>query len=133
MVVTSWINLQYYGSTTDREKLGAGNKTLHNVAGGVGVIEGAGGDLRIGLPIQSIHDGTNWQHLPQRLNVVIEAPESEVLKILEKHEHIRNLCENNWIALFIMDNNGKVTKKYNQKQQWEQLAQQYKTEKLMNV
>jgi uncharacterized protein YbcC (UPF0753/DUF2309 family) len=46
MVVASWINLQYYASTVDNRRFGAGNKVLHNVAGGIGVFEGGGGDLR---------------------------------------------------------------------------------------
>lgn len=49
MVVTHWINMQYYGSTVDNKRFGSGNKTLHNVSGGrIGVFEGNGGDLRIG-------------------------------------------------------------------------------------
>jgi uncharacterized protein YbcC (UPF0753/DUF2309 family) len=36
MVVTSWINLQYYASAVDNKKFGSGNKTLHNVVGGLG-------------------------------------------------------------------------------------------------
>jgi uncharacterized protein YbcC (UPF0753/DUF2309 family) len=30
----------------------------------VGVFEGNGGDLRIGLSIQSFHDGQQWRHTP---------------------------------------------------------------------
>ena len=58
MVVTHWINMQYHASTVDNQRYGSGNKLLHNVVGGhLGVFEGNGGDLRIGLPIQSLHDG----------------------------------------------------------------------------
>lgn len=119
MVVTSWINLQYYASAVDNKKFGSGNKTLHNVVGGVGVLEGFAGDLRVGLPLQSVHDGEKFQHEPQRLNVIIEAPVDEMSKILEKHDSIRNLCDNNWIYLFAINNNGKVKYKYIGNLEWE--------------
>lgn len=65
MVVTHWINLQYFMSVTDNLHYGSGNKVLHNVVGGhLGVFEGNGGDLRIGLPLQSVHDGERWVHEP---------------------------------------------------------------------
>ncbi|MBY0425017.1 MAG: DUF2309 domain-containing protein, partial [Cytophagales bacterium] len=91
MVVTSWINLQYYASTVDNEIFGAGNKTLHNVTSGLGVLEGYSGDLRVGLPIQSVHDGEKYQHEPLKLQVVIEAPIGAMNHILEKHTSVRNL------------------------------------------
>lgn len=119
MVVTSWINLQYYASTVDNEKLGAGNKTLHNVTAGLGVLEGAKGDLRIGLPMQSIHDGTQYQHLPLRLNVIIEAPIEAINDILLKHENVRALCDNNWISLLTLDEEGKLSYKYDGNYNWE--------------
>ncbi|MCY7270878.1 MAG: DUF2309 domain-containing protein, partial [Sphingomonas bacterium] len=50
VVVASWISLQYYGSTVAPETFGGGNKLLHNVAGGIGVVEGNGGLMRVGLP-----------------------------------------------------------------------------------
>jgi uncharacterized protein YbcC (UPF0753/DUF2309 family) len=62
MVVTSWINYQYYASTVDNETFGAGNKTLHNPIGKMGILEGNSGDLQLGLPWQSLHDGKNLQH-----------------------------------------------------------------------
>lgn len=123
MVVTSWINLQYYASTTDNERLGAGNKTLHNVTGGIGVLEGSAGDLRIGLAKQSIHDGTDFQHLPQRLNVIIEAPIDAITAILKKHEGIRQLCDNSWITLLAMDEDGKVCNRYNGNFTWEVIVE----------
>jgi uncharacterized protein YbcC (UPF0753/DUF2309 family) len=119
MVVTSWINLQYFASAVDNKKFGSGNKTLHNVVGGLGVLEGFGGDLRVGLPWQSVHDGEEFQHQPQRLNVIIEAPIDEMSKILSRHESIRDLCDNEWIYLFAMNDQGKVAYKYIGDLEWE--------------
>ena len=51
MVVASWINLQYFGSTVNNRVFGAGNKVLHNVTGTIGVLEGNAGDLKSGLPL----------------------------------------------------------------------------------
>jgi uncharacterized protein len=119
MVVTSWINLQYYASTVDNVRLGSGNKTLHNVTSGLGVLEGSTGDLRIGLPLQSIHDGENYQHLPLRLNVIIEAPIEAINTILKKHSNVRDLIENKWINLMILNKNGIVSHRYSKNYSWE--------------
>lgn len=118
MVVTSWINLQYYASTTDNQHLGAGNKTLHNITSGLGVLEGSSGDLRIGLPIQSVHNGEKFEHIPIRLNVVIEAPTAAINKILEKHDHIRQLFDHEWIFLHRMNEFGKITQTYQKNLEW---------------
>jgi len=63
VVVAHWINFQYYASTVDNLRYGTGNKVLHNIVGGhLGVFEGNGGDLRIGLSLQSLNDGerSSW-------------------------------------------------------------------------
>jgi uncharacterized protein YbcC (UPF0753/DUF2309 family) len=121
MVVTSWINLQYYGSTVDNKHFGSGNKTLHNVTSGIGVLEGFAGDLRSGLPMQSIHDGVNYQHEPLRLSVVINAPKEAMNKILEKHESVRQLCDNQWIFLLAMNDDGEITDIYDRDFMWRKL------------
>ncbi len=101
MLVTNWINMQYYASTVDNRLYGSGNKVLHNVVGGrIGVFEGNGGDLRIGLPLQSLHDGHNLRHIPLRLSVFIEAPQSSISAIIQKHKVVRDLVHNQWIHLF---------------------------------
>lgn len=112
MVVTSWINLQYYASTVDNKNFGSGNKTLHNITAGVGVLEGYSGDLRVGLPLQSVFDGENYQHEPVKLSVVIEAPMEAMNKIIAKHDMVRNLLDNNWIQLLAMNKEGKVSHRY---------------------
>jgi len=104
MVVTHWINLQYYASTVDNVRYGSGNKVLHNLVGAhLGVSEGNGGDLRIGPPMQSLHDGARWMHIPLRLSVVIEAPCAAIEAVLDKHDKIRLLVDNEWLALFQFD------------------------------
>jgi len=109
VVVASWINLQYFGSTVDNRLFGAGDKTIHNVAGLLGVHEGNGGDLRTGLPIQSVHDGREWRHEPLRLAVIVEAPALSIDKVLAKHRHVSDLVANGWIHLFVMEKDGRVT------------------------
>lgn len=104
MIVTNWINLQYYASVTDNLKYGSGNKLLHNVVGGnYGVFEGNGGDLRIGLSAQSLHDGKTWRHQPLRLSVYISAPREAIAAIIAKHQAVSYLVENNWLFLFQWD------------------------------
>lgn len=101
MIVTHWINMQYNASVTDNMKYGSGNKVLHNVVGGnLGVFEGNGGDLRIGLSMQSLHNGKEWMHQPLRLSVYIDAPKSAIENIVNKHSFVRNLINNDWLHLF---------------------------------
>ena len=107
MVVASWINLQYYGSTVNNRLFGSGNKVLHNVVGTFGVWQGNGGDLQSGLPLQSVHDGQRWMHEPLRLNVFIEAERSAIAGIIAKQPSVRELIENGWVNLFAMDASGK--------------------------
>jgi uncharacterized protein len=121
VVVASWISLQYYASTVDNKMFGSGNKTLHNVVAGIGVLEGNGGDLRIGLPWQSVHDGENYQHEPVRLNVVIEAPQEAINGILSKHKGVKDLFDNGWLHLFTIDDEGKIDSKYEKDLSWKKL------------
>lgn len=103
VVVASWINLQYYGSTVNNRLFGSGNKVLHNVVGTFGIWEGNGGDLRTGLSLQSLHDGSKWMHEPLRLQVFIDAPRERIDVVLEKNPHVRMLVENQWIHLMSME------------------------------
>ncbi len=106
MVVASWISLQYYGSTVDNAAFGSGDKTLHNVVGTIGVLEGNGGDLRVGLPLQSVHDGARFVHEPMRLSVVIEAPVEAMNAVIARHEGVRHLLDNGWLHLFALGEGG---------------------------
>lgn len=100
VVVASWINLQYYASRIDPVRYGAGNKVLHNVVGGLGVLEGNSGDLKVGLPLQSIHDGKRFMHEPRRLAVYIEADPARIGQVLERNSSVRQLFDHEWLHLF---------------------------------
>lgn len=126
MLVTHWINWQYHASTCEPVAMGSGNKLLHNVVGGnLGVFEGNGGDLRIGLSRQSLHDGVRWIHDPLRLTVVIDAPKSAIERVLEKHAAVRQLVTNGWLHLWRFEQDG--FSRY-AAQEWEPLNLDYKTQ-----
>ncbi len=109
MVVGNWINMQYYGSVVDNVRFGSGNKVLHNVVGGsIGVLEGNGGDLRVGLGMQSLHDGHRWMHEPMRLHVIIEAPQAAMDDVIAGNALVRHLVENAWLHLFQIDDEGRI-------------------------
>jgi uncharacterized protein YbcC (UPF0753/DUF2309 family) len=121
VVVASWISLQYYGSTVAPDAFGGGNKLLHNVTGGMGVVEGNGGVLRAGLPWQSVYDGERYAHEPLRLAVCIEAPLEAITGILRKHESVRALFDNRWLHLFMLDDAGRMAHRYSGNLTWEAL------------
>ncbi|MDC0611726.1 DUF2309 domain-containing protein [Vibrio sp.] len=109
LLVMNWINLQYYASVTIPEKYGSGNKLLHNVVGGhIGVFEGNGGDLRIGLSTQSVHDGKQYRHQPVRLSTFIQAPKEAIEAIMARHSDVSSLIDNNWLFLYQIDENNQV-------------------------
>jgi len=112
MVVASWISLQYFGSVVDNRVFGSGNKTLHNVVGTIGVFEGNGGDLRTGLPWQSLHDGERLVHEPLRLSVIIAAPREQIGRVIERHRHVRDLLDNGWLHLFALSDEGNAVARY---------------------
>ncbi|MFO1274364.1 MAG: putative inorganic carbon transporter subunit DabA, partial [Rubrivivax sp.] len=120
MLVTHWINWQYHASTCEPDRLGSGNKLLHNVVGGtVGVFEGNGGDLRIGLARQSLHDGRRWVHEPLRLTVVIDAPAERIEGVIRRHEVVRQLVDHAWLHLWRFGESG--LERY-ARDRWEPLA-----------
>jgi hypothetical protein len=118
VVVASWISLQYYGSTVAPAVFGGGNKLLHNVVGGIGVVEGNGGPLRAGLPWQSVHDGERYMHEPLRLSVCIEAPRAAMSEILGRHAGVRALFDNGWLHLIALDAQGHMAWRYAGELRW---------------
>lgn len=122
VVVASWISLQYYGSTVAPEAFGGGNKLLHNVTGGIGVVEGNGGQLRAGLPWQSVHDGEQYAHEPLRLSVLIEAPREAMTDNLRRHPSVRALFDNGWLHLFALSDEGQMAWRYAGDLQWTEMC-----------
>ncbi|MEM6576871.1 MAG: DUF2309 domain-containing protein [Pseudomonadota bacterium] len=117
VVVASWISLQYYGSSVAPDIFGGGNKLIHNVVGGIGVIEGNSGRLRPGLPWQSVHDGEELVHEPLRLSVMIEAPREAIADVLDRHPDVRALFDNGWLHLFTLKG-GRVEARYRPGLSW---------------
>ncbi len=69
----------------------------------MGVFDGNCGDLRIGLPMQALHDGHTLRHTPLRLSVFIEAPRAAIDTVMAGHQIVRQLVGNGWLHLFRID------------------------------
>lgn len=92
--VCGGINLEYFFSRVDNQKLGAGTKLPHNVMGLFGVANGTDGDLRPGLPSQMIE-----VHDPVRLLTIIEHFPDVILQTLQKSPETYEWFINEWINL----------------------------------
>jgi uncharacterized protein YbcC (UPF0753/DUF2309 family) len=92
--VCGGINLEYYFSRVDNQKLGAGTKLPHNVMGLIGVANGIDGDLRPGLPSQMIE-----VHDPIRLLLIVEHFPEIVLKAINDSPETYQWYINEWIHL----------------------------------
>jgi uncharacterized protein len=92
--VCGGINLEYFFSRVDNQKLGAGTKLPHNVMGLFGVANGIDGDLRPGLPSQMIE-----AHDPVRLLMVVEHFPEVVLRIIKKSPQTYEWFINEWVHL----------------------------------
>jgi uncharacterized protein YbcC (UPF0753/DUF2309 family) len=97
LVVAQWISSQYYFSTVEPDIFGAGDKMLHNPVGGIGVVVGQGGDLAVGLPMQSVMLGEQRAHDPLRLLAVVQAPLDRIEGIILRNGGLRQLVEGEWI------------------------------------
>ncbi len=106
MVVAQWISAAYYFSTVDPDVFGAGDKVAHNVVAGVAVYQGAGGDLRVGLPRQAVFDGDRPYHEPMRLLVVVDAPRSRIDSVVDRNQVLGDLIDGQWIHLAARDEDG---------------------------
>jgi len=99
LVVGQWISAQYYFSAVDPDQFGAGDKTLHNPVGGIGVVLGEGGDLQVGLPAQAVGVGNRRMHQSLRLLAVIQAPLDRIDAIIERNQVLRELIGGKWITV----------------------------------
>ena len=109
LVVAQWINAQYFFSAVGPTVLGAGDKTTHNVVGDVGVLSGAHGDLRSGLPWQALfrsrpdvdgeEDVDALVHEPVRLTVLVIASRDRVRDVVLRHPNLHDLVRNAWVTV----------------------------------
>lgn len=99
VVVAHWINMAYYGATVAPACWGAGDKTRHNPLPPIGVLEGTAGDLRPGLPWQSVADAEGPRHEPLRLLVVVAAPHERVESIVARNPVLVELFDGAWVHL----------------------------------
>ena len=106
VVVASWINLQYFASTVNNDRFGCGTKALLNRIGNLGVISGNEGDLRVGLPMESVHSPCgSWFHDPVRLQIMVEAPIDKIDRVLEQVPPVADLVKNGWVRLIALEPN----------------------------
>lgn len=94
--VCGGINLEYYFSRMDIEKMGAGTKLPHNVVGLIGVANSSDGDLRPGLPLQMIEN-----HDPVRLLMLVEHRPEVVLRILKASPENCEWFSKGWLHLVV--------------------------------
>ncbi len=92
--VCGGINLEYFFSKVDNQKLGAGTKLPHNVMGLIGVANGIDGDLRPGLPSQMIE-----VHDPIRLLVIVEHFPEIVLRTIKRLPEMYEWYINEWVNI----------------------------------
>ncbi len=96
--VCGGINLEYFFSRVDNQKLGAGTKLPHNVMGLFGVANGIDGDLRPGLPSQMIE-----VHDPVRLLMIVEHFPDVVLKTIQIIPATYEWFINEWVHLVVVN------------------------------
>ncbi len=96
--VCGGISLEYYFSTVDNEVYGSGTKLPHNISGLVGVMNGYQGDLRTGLPLQTVEI-----HEPVRVLFIIESTPERLMSVIKANPELTEFVCNKWIRLATMD------------------------------
>ncbi len=96
--VCGGINLEYYFSTVDNEVYGSGTKLPHNITGFVGVMNGFQGDLRTGLPLQTVEI-----HEPVRLLFIVETTPRRLMSVVKASKELAEFVCNRWIRIATMD------------------------------
>ena len=96
--VCGGISLEYYFSTVDVEAYGSGTKLPHNITGLVGVMNGYQGDLRSGLPVQTVEI-----HEPVRILFVVETTPERLMSTVKASPELTEFVCNQWIRIATMD------------------------------
>ena len=85
------------------------------------MLEGNAGDLKVGLPWQSVHDGTRFVHEPLRLNVFIEAPLDALNGVIAKARERPQPRRQPLAASVRHGRRGRVSHRYRGDLQWEKI------------
>ncbi len=96
--VAANIALDYYFSTVDTNRLGAGSKLPLNVTSLLGVMTGSKSDLRFGLATQMTEI-----HEPLRPSMIVEATRENVEKVFFGNDRLKRLTVGKWIHLIRLD------------------------------
>jgi uncharacterized protein len=115
--VCGGISLEYYFSTVDNEGYGCGTKLPHNITGLLGVMNGYQGDIRTGLPLQTVEI-----HEPVRILFVVETTPERVLKVIHANPLLTEFLENRWIRLATLDPETSAIQIYRGAGKWEPLS-----------
>lgn len=119
LLVVQWISMEYYFSCTDPWVYGSGSKVLHNVVSGVGVMLGRQGDLRPGLPLQSVKQGDGPYHEPMRPLVIIDSPVERIGAIIQRHQILQSLFHGQWVHLLARQPDSRCFWKYRPDGGWQ--------------
>jgi len=122
------INLEYFFSRVDNQKLGAGTLLPHNVMGLFGVANGADGDLRPGLPSQMIE-----VHDPLRLLMVVEHFPEVVLEAVKALPTAHEWFLTEWIHLAVIHPETQVLSVFRQGTFYEYIPIQSKLESVTDL
>lgn len=124
LVVAQWINMEHYFSSVDNEVYGSGSKVYHNVVGRIGVMTGVWSDLRLGLPAQTVLNGSVPYHEPMRLLTIIEGPKDRIDRVIGKHPLLDQLITLGWITLISLDPTDHRCYRYDRVRGWMKETQQ---------
>jgi len=119
LIVAQWINAHYYFAAVDNDRYGSGTKVLHQIVGRIGVLEGNQGDLRVGLPLQSLADGVGLYHEPLRMLTIITSPRERISAIIARNSVLQHLFHNEWISLVAWDSESQCFWLYRPDASWE--------------
>jgi uncharacterized protein YbcC (UPF0753/DUF2309 family) len=115
--VCGGISLEYYFSFVDNEGYGCGTKLPHNITALVGVMNGYQGDLRTGLPLQTVE-----LHEPVRILFVVETTPERLMKVVHANPLLTEFVDNRWIRLSSLDPDTGEIQCYRGKGEWEPLV-----------
>ena len=118
LVVAQWINMEHYFSSVDNEVYGSGSKVYHNVVGRIGVMTGVWSDLRLGLPAQTVLNGSAPYHEPMRLLVIIEGPKDRIDRVINKHPLLNQLITLGWVTLISLDPTNRQCYRFDRVRGW---------------